>query len=260
MSPESLSPSQINLYLTCSLKYRFQYIDRLPKLTHSASLVFGGAIHAALEWLHKERKKGKPPPLDEILRVFEADWNAQIFGETVAFADNGDSPEAMIRKGKELLSQFFHQFACSVKEAELHFQLPLVHPTTGEVVDVPLRGVIDLVEEGDVLDEFKTSQKSWSASDLPDNVQLTAYAYAYRMLFGHPAKMLRIVNLVRTKNVKIEPMTTERGEADYARLFHLGKEVRKGVTGQVFIPSRGCWMCKDCEYDRDCREWTGNER
>ena len=79
MSPESLSPSQINLYLTCSLKYRFQYIDRLPKLTHSANLVFGGAIHAALEWLHKERKKGKPPPLDEILRVFEADWNAQIW-------------------------------------------------------------------------------------------------------------------------------------------------------------------------------------
>ena len=65
-----------------------------------------------------------------------------------------------------------------------------------------------------MLDEFKTSQKSWSASDLPDNVQLTAYAYAYQMLFGHPAKLLRIVNLVRTKNVKIEPMTTERGEAD----------------------------------------------
>ena len=148
----------------------------------------------------------------------------------------------MVRKGKELLSQFFHQFACPVKEAELHFQLPLVHPTTGEVVDVPLRGVIDLIEEGDVLDEFKTSQKSWSASDLPDNVQLTAYAYAYQMLFGHPAKMLRIVNLVRTKNVKIEPMTTERGEADYARLFHLGKEVRKGVTGRCSFPiaAAGC--------------------
>ncbi len=53
-----------------------------------------------------------------------------------------------------------------MKEAELYFQLPLVNPKTGEVLDIPFRGVIDLVEDGDILDEFKTSQKSWSASDL----------------------------------------------------------------------------------------------
>jgi putative RecB family exonuclease len=258
MPLESLSPSQIFLYLTCSLKYRFQYIDRLPKLTRSATLIFGSAMHSALEWLHKAVKKGKRPPLDEILRVFEAGWNAQTLGEKVSFAENGDSPEAMVRKGKELLSQFYHQFAMPVKEAELSFQLPLVNPRTGEALDIPFRGVIDLVEDGDVLDEFKTSQKSWSASDLPDNVQLTSYAYAYQMLFGRPPKTLRLINLVRTKHVKIEPMTTERGEQDYVRLFHLGKEVLKGVTTQVFIPNRGCWLCKDCEYDRDCREWTGN--
>ncbi len=258
MPLESLSPSQIGLYLTCSLKYRFQYIDRLPKLTQSANLVFGGAIHAALEWLHKARKTGRQPPLDEILRVFEGDWNAQILGASILFADNGDGAEALVRKGKELLSQFYHQFACTVTEAELRFQLPLVNPKTGEVLDIPLRGVIDLVEDGDILDEFKTSQKSWSVSDLPDNVQLTAYAYAFRMLYGRPPKTLRIINLVRTKNVKIEPMPAERGEQDYARLFHLGKEVLKGVTSHVFIPNRGCWLCKDCEYEADCREWTGN--
>lgn len=258
MPPEHLSPSQIFLYLVCSLKYRFQYIDRLPRLTQSVNLVFGSAMHAALEWLHKERKKGRQPPLDEILRVFEGDWNAQVLGATVVFGENGDGAETMVRKGKELLSQFFHQYACAVKEAELHFQLPLVNPVTGEVLDVPFRGVIDLVEEDDVLDEFKTSQKSWSATDLPDNVQLTSYAYAYQMLFGRPPKKLRIINLVRTKSPKIEPLETERGETDYVRLFHLGKEVLKGVTSQVFIPSRGCWMCKDCEYDQDCHEWTGN--
>ena len=126
-------------------------------------------------------------------------------------------------------------------------------------MDVLFRGVIDLVEDGDILDEFKTSQKSWSSADLPDNVQLTAYAYACQMLCGRPPKKLRLINLIRTKNPKIEPMPTERGEQDYVRLFRLGKEVLKGVANQVFIPKRGCWLCKDCEYERDCREWTGNE-
>ena len=52
---------------------------------------------------------------------------------------------------------------------------------------------------------------------------------------------------------------TGRDKADYERLFNLAKEVLKGVRAGVFIPSRGCWLCKDCEYDPDCREWTGNE-
>ena len=45
MGPEAISISQINLYLTCSLKYRFQYIDRLPRLVQSAAMVFGSAAH-----------------------------------------------------------------------------------------------------------------------------------------------------------------------------------------------------------------------
>ena len=68
-----LSASQLTLYLTCSLKFRFQYIDKLPRILKSANQVFGLAMHAALQWLHVELKNGRKPPLDEVLRVYEAD-------------------------------------------------------------------------------------------------------------------------------------------------------------------------------------------
>ncbi len=79
--PESLSASAISLYLTCSLKYRFQYVDKLPRLTVSENQAFGVAMHAALNWLHKARKRGHNPPLAEVLQVFEADWYAQTQAE-----------------------------------------------------------------------------------------------------------------------------------------------------------------------------------
>ena len=50
----------------------------------------------------------------------------------------------------------------------------------------------------------RTSQRRWSLADLPDNVQLTAYSYAYQMLFGRPVRELKLVNLVRTKHAVIE--------------------------------------------------------
>lgn len=261
MGPETISVSQITLYLVCSLKYRFQYIDRLPKLIQSASLAFGSAIHAALQWLHKERKKGRTPPLDEILRVFEGDWEAQLRGgPKITFGDH-DAADPLLRKGKELLAEYYHRNGTGeVREAELPFQLPLVNPGTGEVLEVPLRGVIDLVGTDDTLAEFKTSQKTWSADDIPDQLQLSAYAYAFEMLYGKKPAGLKLVNFVKTKQTKIEVFPATRGPKDYERLFHVAREVRKGIQAGVFTPNRGCWMCKDCEYRADCDEWAGNEK
>ena len=42
-------------------------------------------------------------------------------------------------------------------------------------------------------------------------------------------------------------------------LFALAREVRRGIRAGIFVPNRGCWLCRDCEYDQDCREWTGND-
>jgi putative RecB family exonuclease len=259
-APEALSASSIQLYLTCSLKWRFQYIDRLPRFTLSANQAFGTAIHAALNWLHKERKKGRTPALAEMLQVFDADWYAQTQTEgnlKVQFDDDGDA-SLLAYKGKELLMQYYHLPSGQIRESEMHFTLPLVNPTTGEVLDVPLRGFIDLVED-DAIVEFKAPQRAPPIADLPENIQLTTYSYAYEKLFGRPPREIRKVSLVRTKNPKIETQITSRDRRDYERLFHLGREVIKGIRAAVFIPNRGCWLCNDCEYDQDCREWSGNE-
>src|SRR5436309_3083892 len=145
--PDSLSATAIQLYLTCSLKYRFQYVDRLPRLTLSENQAFGTAIHAALNWLHKARKRGHNPPLAEVLQVFEADWYAQTQAEgtKVQFDDLGDAA-VLAYKGRELLTQYYHLPAGQVRDSEVWFMLPLVNPTTGEVVDVPLRRAMS---EGD---------------------------------------------------------------------------------------------------------------
>lgn len=260
--PEALSASAIQLYLTCSLKYRFQYVDRLPRLYTSVAQAFGTAIHAALNWLHREKRAGRTPPLAEILQVFEADWYAQTETENrqeIRFDDETDRA-VLCHKGKELLTQYYHLPTGRVRESEMPFTLPLVNPATGEVLDVPIRGFMDLVEEDDVIVEFKAPQKAPPITELPDNLQLSVYAYAYAKLFGKPPREIKKISLVKTKNPKIDTQITGRDERDFERLFHISREMVKGVRAGVFLPSRGCWMCSDCEYRPDCDEWTGNEK
>jgi len=44
-----VSYSQIFTYSNCSLKYKFQYVENRPMERVSIALVFGSAIHSAIE-------------------------------------------------------------------------------------------------------------------------------------------------------------------------------------------------------------------
>jgi len=256
-TPDHVSVSQISLYRTCSLRYRFQYIDQLPRGSRPAGLVLGSAVHKALEWLHQRRQAGRPAPLDTLLRVFEADWHAQCLDADIRVPEY-TSRQQLVAQGKQLLTAYARTPAHPVQAVEVPFQVPLVHPVTAEALDVPLHGVIDLIEADDVPVEFKTAQRRWPLTDLPDNIQLTAYSYAYEHLAGRSPAALRLVTLVRTRTPAVETFRTTRGPRDYAHLFTLAREVRRGIRANLFLPNRGCWLCRDCEYDQPCRAWTGN--
>jgi putative RecB family exonuclease len=159
----------------------------------------------------------------------------------------------------ELLSLYYHEGELRVRDAELGFTLPLVHPRTGEKIPVPLKGVIDLIEEDGTISEFKNAKKALDIEALPDNLQLTAYHYAHGMLFRERPKDLKLVQFVRTKQPKIETHVTGRDQRDVERFFGIAKQVRRAIEAGIFVPNRGCWMCSDCEYQADCLDWAGGE-
>src|SRR5216684_1066647 len=98
------SISQIQAYLGCALKYRFQYIDQIPRPWRPAALVFGSSVHAAVEWFHKERLAGSRPTGEHVRDIFTADWFAQNL-EPVVFAE-GDTDASLRAKGVALLDLY----------------------------------------------------------------------------------------------------------------------------------------------------------
>ena len=255
---EHLSASQINLYTQCSLKYRYQYIDQIPKPFKPSGLAFGSVMHSAIEFFHKERIRKKEVPLERLLKIFETDWFSQKVDSEIRFKDGEDEMKLLLT-GKEMLGIYFHSPLNEIKGAEVPFHVPFKNLSTGEELDVKLEGIIDLIEESDVIVEFKTSSRSMDPESLNDYLQLTTYSYAYRILFGKDPKMLKIVNFVKARTPKMVILETSREKRDYERLFYLAKEVLKGINLGFFFP-RPSFMCKDCEYEDLCKIWEGNGR
>jgi putative RecB family exonuclease len=151
---EPVSVSQVQAYLACPLKYRFQYIDRIPAPWRPAALAFGSSIHSAIEWFHRERLAGRSPTIEDVIGIFEADWYAANLGPVV-FGDR-ESKEGLGEKGAELLRLYVIETDGALPaRIEERFEVDLVDPVTGEVLDVRLHGAIDLID-GDTLVDLKT--------------------------------------------------------------------------------------------------------
>src|SRR5258705_13197594 len=75
--PRTISVSQVNAYLGCPLKYRFQYVDKIPRPWRVAAMAFGSSVHAAVEGFHKERLPHPTPEIDAVPKVFDAGLYAQ---------------------------------------------------------------------------------------------------------------------------------------------------------------------------------------
>jgi len=253
MAMDHLSSSQITLYLQCGLKYKYQYVENRPKPFRPSALAFGSALHSALDWLHKQRMNGNGVPLEMLYKIFDADWYSQKIDANIRFKENEQEMELAVL-GKEFLALYMKEPQKKIAGAEVHFNVPLLDPASGESLGVNLEGFLDLVEADGTIVEFKTSAQTLSASDLDGRLQFTAYSYAYEHLNRKPPKGIKVVNFIKAKKPRIAVAETRRTKADYTGFIYVAREVLKAVKAEVFPPSPGFW-CKECEYATICPLW-----
>lgn len=257
MEPRLISISQVQTYLACPLKYRFQYVEKIPKSFRPAALAFGSSVHVSVEWFHRERVAGRRPSLTEMLQIFEADWFAQT-SEPLAFSDREDF-QALMHKGREMLRLYFGDTSTSPPPAAVEepFEVALSDPETGQDLEVHLRGIVDLIEDDGTLVDLKTAGRTMDAEGLERHLQLSTYALAYLLLYGE-IPPLRLDMLLKTKQPRLERLPASRTLPELSWTAQLIREVADAIETQHFFPNPS-WRCSDCEYLAHCQAWRGEE-
>ena len=78
VGPLSMSHSAIDDYLTCPLRYKYAQVVRVPTTPHH-SMVYGAALHQAVQEFHRSQARGTPLTEPELIGVFEAAWSNEGF-------------------------------------------------------------------------------------------------------------------------------------------------------------------------------------
>lgn len=165
----------IALFRRYPLAWRFRYVESLPVDRVRSSLVFGAAIHAAIEYWFRERLTGEPEPaVDRLPGAFWAAWHDRQKEAQIDYA-RGESHSTIHHLTPRVLEAFvvcdIARPVGSVVGVEEKLRGRIIHGVPDLLARIDL-----LVGTGDrsIVTDFKTAQCRWAPSGVERMIDCTA--------------------------------------------------------------------------------------
>ena len=256
-----LSYSAISTFQRCPLRYRFAYVAGLTPEFVSSSLVFGGAIHSAIELHCRRAFEGvAPPSIDELVAAYERYWSAEAT-VPVKFG-KGESADSLRDLARRMLAAYQASEVSKLDGSPLGIE--------EELRGSPLPGCPDLLGRVDLIlltddvlrvIDFKTARARWSGAKIQEAApQMHVYAELVEPLaraLGAHAVRLEWIVLTKTKNPAIETHAITPERSHVARTMAVVRRVWEAIQAGYFYPSPSSMSCSGCPHRTACREWEG---
>jgi DNA helicase-2/ATP-dependent DNA helicase PcrA len=233
----SLSASDLSLYLTCPLKYKFARVFGIPQ-EPTINQRFGILIHNVLERFHKEPPENDEEGLGQLNYLFETGWRRTGFGAS-------DDELQFRDRAREALRLYWERERGGEGEP-----VWLERKFDFKVGDHHVRGRVDRVDrlpDGDYeLIDYKTGERRTEA-ELESDLQLALYRLGAREAWEVEASTGSYYYVLDAEKVAAptRPDDAERVERTVL-------QVGEGILGQDFEPRPSPAVCSWCDYRLIC--------
>ncbi|MFC2169168.1 ATP-dependent helicase [Acidobacteriota bacterium] len=235
-----LSYFQVNDYLTCSLKYKFRHILKIPVLPHH-NLVFGRILHNIIHYYLVARMSGQKLSEIDILREYEKRWINEGFLSR-------EHEEMRKKAGKKALQLFYQREECSERlpgllEKSFKWQ-------QGNVKFIGRWDRVDFSDKGAIIFDFKATEvKNQKEADqrTKKSLQMDLYALSFlktrdEVLFETCLYFLEsdIIGHARKNKEDLESVMDKINEAEL------------GIRSQNFAAKPDWHNCNLCDFKAIC--------
>jgi DNA helicase-2/ATP-dependent DNA helicase PcrA len=271
--PLSLSHSAIDDYLTCPLKFKFGHVLRIPTAAHH-SLVYGAALHAAVQQFHRRQARGEVMSQLELNEAFEAAWTNDGFlsrEHEAARLEAGRAAlarfrEAQLVPGSVVPAWVEREFSFSLGGDRIRGRMDRVdiEPADGSAAADPAVALAIASARADVIEPTfellgreRVTITDYKSSDLRDPVrakqrtrdslQLQIYAMAYEAMTGRLPDAVQLYFL--------DSGLVSRVEVDEQRLAKARTRMATaaaGIRARDYEPSPSPLACTYCPYREIC--------
>ena len=234
-----LSRAQIDDYHTCPQKYYLTHIVKIPLMENQA-LMFGTAIHAALNHHFSRKALGQELSLELLISDYKAAFR------NVGFITR-EHEEQRLRSGIEVLTKFF-------QEDQIDHRLPAEIESSFEFCQgqIKVNGRYDLIYKENGITEicdFKTGNVATQKDAdrrIKESTQMQMYALAWQKKFSEiPKTTLYFIE----SGLRAEIIYNQK---DLDKTEQMIEEVAEGICKQNFIAKPDLRSCQFCAFSQIC--------
>jgi DNA helicase II / ATP-dependent DNA helicase PcrA len=235
-----LSFRQVDDYQTCPLKYRYVHLLRVPILRHH-TVVYGNTVHTVVEHYLKRRVAGNYTSLEDLLAIYEREWENQGFL-------TWEHEEARKAAGRAALTRFWNEEEASGARPS-HVEKDFGFSLGADRV----RGRFDRVDEdlfGATIIDYKTGEVTKQATAdrrTASTLQLKIYALAWREMTG---ALPQRVELRFIESNLVGRHTPDQGDVEEAT--DAVTTAAAGIRARRFEATPSHNACRYCAYNRIC--------
>lgn len=241
----SISHSMIRDYLNCPKLFYYRYILNVKLLSKNINLIFGSAIHKAVEnfyndtdpfeGFNQEFKKEKITPFDE-----------------KEFTEHCNEGKRLIENFRDSIGEFERYHGITRQgDSEIKFREWFKDPVTGTLLRIQSSGRFDRLTHSGQLLEIKTSSKPYKQDEINEATQASMYMLARLMQTNEiPREFFYIIFIKGRKKDPIQVLRTTRTKEELSQFFQTIDLILKGIQGGQFGEGTG-FMHKFC----DCKEY-----
>lgn len=235
-----VSISQIKTFVSCPLNYFFSYVLGI-KAPPTGALMRGKVIHEAIEYDLKEKIRTGHNAKTSVVLDYYSDMFMNSKDNVRWHAE--ENVTEIYDSGTEVLAKYHREVAPTIQplEVEHEFTVPFTN------VDYDLVGVIDLIEKTKTITDHKVTTRKPQADAIDSDIQLTAYALAYKLRYGQLPEALRLNFLLPGKKAEIAEVVTKRTDQDIAAFLKNVSYVVKAINSRIWwstVASSNMWVLR----------------
>jgi len=244
--PTILSFTQIDTYQLCPLKYKYQYVLKIPTVPGGQASL-GTTVHNTLEQFYIEFMNNKNIKKERLLDLFEESWIP------VGYTSKNDEQNSKKEGKKMLLNYFktFHSKTLMILDLEKSFKIKI---GTGD--DVFINGKIDRLDgtsqNGIEIIDYKTGNLQ-EEKKLKNSLQLSIYLLAAtdKGLYNKRLSEVSLTFYYLQANKKI---TVDQTEDTLQKAKENILDAVENIKAEKFKPRVGPW-CNFCQFKMVCEAW-----
>lgn len=254
-----ISPSRVLTYTRCGEQDRRRNVER-DIVPPGVAQLKGTGLHKASEVNFKQKvETHKDLPKKQIVEAAVDTFNERVVvdGLLLSADEKNIGKDKVIDEAQKSVRTMAELYAEGIAPRYQPKEVEVKQVVSVPNSNVDIVGVVDVLDESDVIVDIKTSTKKKQQEEADMSLQLTSYALSHWARTGAPAVDLRMEVVVDSSKPAVQTLQTQRAEDDFEAYLRVVETVARGIEARVFPPAYGipgAWWCSPrfCGYWATC--------